>query len=126
MDQTSTQPESFARIKVIGVGGGGCNAVNRMIDEGLQGIEFIAVNTDAQALLLSKAPTRVRIGERSPAAWAPAATPRWAARLPKNRPKSCTKCSRAPIWSSSPPAWAAAPAPALPPSWPRSPRKSAR
>ena len=45
------QSESFARIKVIGVGGGGCNAVNRMIDEGLQGIEFIAVNTDGQALL---------------------------------------------------------------------------
>ena len=63
MDQI-TQPESFARIKVIGVGGGGCNAVNRMIDEGLQGIEFIAVNTDAQALLLSKAPTRVRIGDK--------------------------------------------------------------
>src|SRR5512137_1223110 len=57
-------PESFARIKVIGVGGGGCNAVNRMIDEGLQGIEFIAVNTDGQALLLSKAPTRVRIGDK--------------------------------------------------------------
>jgi cell division protein FtsZ len=63
MDQI-TQPESFARIKVIGVGGGGCNAVNRMIDEGLQGIEFIAVNTDAQALLLSKAPTRVRVGDK--------------------------------------------------------------
>src|SRR5512136_537914 len=57
-------PESFARIKVIGVGGGGCNAVNRMIDEGVQGIEFIAVNTDAQALLLSKAPTRVRVGDK--------------------------------------------------------------
>src|SRR5512136_2675481 len=57
-------PESFARIKVIGVGGGGCNAVNRMIDEGVQGIEFIAVNTDAQALLLSKSPTRVRIGDK--------------------------------------------------------------
>lgn len=57
--------ESFARIKVIGVGGGGCNAVNRMIDEGLQGIEFITVNTDAQALMLSKAQTRVRIGDKS-------------------------------------------------------------
>ena len=66
MDQNSQpqSPESFARIKVIGVGGGGCNAVNRMIEEGLQGIEFITVNTDAQALLLSKAPTRVRIGEK--------------------------------------------------------------
>ena len=56
--------ESFARIKVIGCGGGGCNAVNRMIDEGLQGIEFIAVNTDGQALLQSKAGTRVRVGDK--------------------------------------------------------------
>ena len=66
MDQivTPQSPESFARIKVIGVGGGGCNAVNRMIDEGVQGIEFIAVNTDAQALLQSKAPTRVRLGDK--------------------------------------------------------------
>ncbi len=59
------QPESFARIKVVGVGGGGCNAVNRMIDEGLTGIEFISVNTDAQALQFSKAKTRVRIGDKS-------------------------------------------------------------
>ncbi|MCX7976940.1 MAG: cell division protein FtsZ, partial [Bellilinea sp.] len=65
MDLYSNQAESFARIKVIGVGGGGCNAVNRMIEEGLSGIEFITVNTDAQALLLSKAPTRVRIGDKS-------------------------------------------------------------
>jgi len=59
------QPESFARIKVVGIGGGGCNAVNRMIDEGLSGIEFIAVNTDAQALQFSKAKVRVRIGDKS-------------------------------------------------------------
>jgi cell division protein FtsZ len=64
MDQQNQFPESYARIKVIGVGGGGCNAVNRMIDEGMNGIEFIAVNTDAQALLQSKATTRVRIGEK--------------------------------------------------------------
>lgn len=56
--------ESFARIKVVGVGGGGCNAVDRMIDEGLQGVEFVAINTDAQALLRSKAGLRVRIGEK--------------------------------------------------------------
>jgi cell division protein FtsZ len=61
---TPNQVESFARIKVVGVGGGGCNAVDRMIDEGLQGVEFVAVNTDAQALMLSKANTRVRIGEK--------------------------------------------------------------
>jgi cell division protein FtsZ len=64
MMQTMNQPESFARIKVVGVGGGGCNAVDRMIEEGLQGVEFIAVNTDAQALMLSKATTRVRIGDK--------------------------------------------------------------
>ncbi len=56
--------ESFARIKVVGVGGGGCNAVQRMIMEGVQGVEFISVNTDAQALLLSNATTRVRIGDK--------------------------------------------------------------
>ncbi|MES0338514.1 MAG: cell division protein FtsZ [Anaerolineales bacterium] len=58
------QTESFARIKVVGIGGGGSNAVNRMIEEGLVGIEFIAINTDAQALLLSNATTRVRIGDK--------------------------------------------------------------
>jgi cell division protein FtsZ len=56
--------ENFAQIKVVGVGGGGCNAVDRMIDEGIQGIDFIAVNTDAQALLHSSAPVRVRLGDK--------------------------------------------------------------
>lgn len=51
-----------ANIKVVGVGGGGNNAVNRMIESGIEGIEFIAVNTDAQALFTSKAPTRINIG----------------------------------------------------------------
>src|SRR5262245_53373114 len=63
-ERTEQYPEAFARIKVIGVGGGGSNAVNRMIDEGIQGVEFITVNTDAQALTLAKAPTRVRLGEK--------------------------------------------------------------
>jgi cell division protein FtsZ len=56
--------ENLAQIKVIGVGGGGGNAVNRMIQEGIQGVEFIVVNTDAQALMLSEAPIRVRIGDK--------------------------------------------------------------
>ena len=55
---------NFASIKVIGVGGAGTNAVNRMIDSGLQGVDFIAVNTDKQALTLSKAPTKVQIGDK--------------------------------------------------------------
>jgi cell division protein FtsZ len=67
MDSTKkhNQPvETFARIKVIGVGGAGQNAVNRMIEEGIQGVEFIAANTDAQALTLSRAPIRVRLGDK--------------------------------------------------------------
>ena len=56
--------EQFAQIKVIGVGGGGCNAVNRMIEAGLRGVEFIAVNTDAQALYLSSAECKLQIGEK--------------------------------------------------------------
>ena len=69
MDSTSKQhsrqtEETFARIKVIGVGGGGSNAVNRMIDEGIQGVEFVAANTDAQALTITKAPIRVRLGDK--------------------------------------------------------------
>jgi cell division protein FtsZ len=51
-----------ARIKVIGVGGGGCNAVNRMIRAKVEGVEFIAANTDAQALKLSQAPLKLQIG----------------------------------------------------------------
>jgi cell division protein FtsZ len=58
-------PQSYlAVIKVIGVGGGGCNAVNRMIDAGLKGVEFIAVNTDAQSLLLSDADVKLDIGRQ--------------------------------------------------------------
>jgi cell division protein FtsZ len=56
--------ENFAQIKVIGVGGGGSNAVNRMIRAEVKGVEFITVNTDAQALLHSDAPTRIRIGDK--------------------------------------------------------------
>ena len=56
--------ENFALIKVVGVGGGGSNAVNRMIRAELMGVEFIAVNCDAQALLLSDAPHKIRIGDK--------------------------------------------------------------
>ena len=54
----------YATIKVIGVGGGGSNAVNRMIEYGLEGVDFISVNTDAQALMAAKAPKRMQIGEK--------------------------------------------------------------
>ncbi len=62
--QRAPEMESMARIRVVGVGGGGSNAVNRMIEANVSGVDFIAINTDNQALLLSDAPTRVRIGEK--------------------------------------------------------------
>jgi cell division protein FtsZ len=64
MLEFDTNLDSLATIKVIGVGGGGNNAVNRMIEHGVQGVEFIAVNTDAQALNLSKAEVRMQIGAK--------------------------------------------------------------
>ena len=64
MLEFETSIDSLAIIKVIGVGGGGNNTVNRMIEHGVQGIEFIAVNTDAQALNLSKAEVKIQIGEK--------------------------------------------------------------
>src|SRR5665648_294579 len=56
--------QNTAHIRVIGVGGGGCNAVNRMIEEGLKGVNFMSVNTDKQALNSSKADTKIQIGEK--------------------------------------------------------------
>ena len=58
------EQDNFATIRVIGVGGGGCNAVDRMIEGAVQGIEFIAINTDQQALMRSKAQTKIQIGEK--------------------------------------------------------------
>ena len=56
-------PQNYlAIIKVVGIGGGGVNALNRMIDAGLRGVEFIAINTDAQALLMSDADVKLDIG----------------------------------------------------------------
>ena len=53
-----------ARIKAIGIGGGGCNAITRMVREGIKGVDFVAMNTDGQALALSEAPIRIQLGEK--------------------------------------------------------------
>lgn len=60
----TNEAESAAKIIVIGVGGAGNNAVNRMVDDTTGGVEFIGVNTDKQALQLCKAPTTIQIGEK--------------------------------------------------------------
>ena len=60
----TNEADNSAKIIVIGVGGAGNNAVNRMIDENIGGVEFIGINTDKQALQLCKAPTLIQIGEK--------------------------------------------------------------
>jgi len=77
-------PQNYlAVIKVVGIGGGGVNAINRMIEVGLKGVEFIAINTDAQALLMSDADVKLDVGRELTVASAPARTRRSAARPPR-------------------------------------------
>ncbi|MFN2135234.1 MAG: cell division protein FtsZ [Candidatus Promineifilaceae bacterium] len=64
MMQRASTLESMAVIRIVGVGGAGSNAINRMIGEGITGVDYVVVNTDNQALLLSDAPVRVRIGDK--------------------------------------------------------------
>lgn len=60
----TTFSAASARIRAIGMGGGGCNAITRMVREGIKGVEFIAMNTDAQALALAESPIRIQLGEK--------------------------------------------------------------
>ena len=62
--ELAEEGSASARIKVIGVGGGGSNAVNRMVEVGLSGVEFIVANTDAQALDHSKAAVKIQLGQK--------------------------------------------------------------
>ena len=63
MAEVKPQVETFAKIKVVGVGGGGGSAVNRMVDAGVKGVEFVAINTDVQALHYNKANKKLHIGK---------------------------------------------------------------
>src|SRR5437763_15436559 len=66
----------LAVIKVVGIGGGGTNAVSRMVEAGMSGVEFVAVNTDAQALLMTDADVKIHIGARATRGLGPGANPR--------------------------------------------------
>lgn len=87
-EDPNTLASSVVKIKVIGVGGGGNNAVNRMIQSGIQSATFVAVNTDKQALYLSQAQERVQIGEKSPKVSVQALIPKSADRRRKRAEKS--------------------------------------
>lgn len=106
----------LAVIKVVGVGGGGCNAVNRMIEAGLKGVEFLAVNTDAQALLTSDADVKLDIGRDLTRGLGAGADPDKGARLPRTMLTRSRSPSKVPTWFSSPLVRAAEPALVLLPS----------
>ena len=94
-------PQNYlAVIKVVGIGGGGVNAVNRMIEVGLRGVEFIAINTDAQALLMSDADVKLDVGRELTRGLGAAQTPRSVVRLLKTTPRKSKRLSRAQTWSS--------------------------
>ena len=104
---TFERDESYAggvRIKVIGVGGGGNNAVNHMIASGVQGVEFITVNTDKQALKNSKATTQIVIGEKITRGFGAGANPEIGKR---SADESVEQIKAARIWYLSPQVWAA-------------------
>lgn len=90
--------ESAAKIIVVGVGGAGNNAVNRMIDEQIDGVDFIGVNTDKQALQLCKAPKLLQIGEKLTKGLGAGQSLRWARRRRKKAPRSFLRRSREQIW----------------------------
>ena len=90
----------LATLKVIGVGGGGNNAVNRMIDHGMNNVEFIAINTDGQALNLSKAESKIQIGEKLTRGLGAGANPEIGKKLLKNLVNKSKMLSKVQIWYS--------------------------
>ena len=85
MIEFDNERSQFTSIKVVGIGGGGNNAVNRMISAGLKGVEFITVNTDAQALHLVNSGVKLQIGEKLTKGLGAGANPEIAGRPPKGR-----------------------------------------
>jgi cell division protein FtsZ len=117
-------PQNYlAVIKVVGIGGGGVNAINRMIEVGLKGVEFIAINTDAQALLMSDADVKLDVGRELTRGLGAGADPEVGRKAAEDHAEEIEEVLAGPTWSSSPPARAAAPAPVARPSSPGSPSR---
>jgi cell division protein FtsZ len=89
----ATPQNYLAVIKVVGVGGGGVNAVNRMIEVGLKGVEFIAMNTDAQALLMSDADVKLDVGRELTRGLGAGADPEVGRRPPRTTPRRSRRSS---------------------------------
>ena len=111
--------QNVTNIKVVGVGGGGGNAVNRMVTAGLQGVEFVAMNTDQQALNHSGATMKVQLGAKLTKGRGAGADPEIGQRAAEESKDDIANALRVRRWCLSPPVWAAAPARALLRWWPR-------
>lgn len=94
-------PQNYlAVIKVVGIGGGGVNAVNRMIEVGLKGVEFIAINTDAQALLMSDADVKLDVGRELTRGLGAGATRMLVVRRPRTTSRRSKTSCAVRTWSS--------------------------
>ena len=91
MVSQSYESDGIAKIKVVGVGGGGCNAVSRMFRERIQGVEYVGVNTDAQALMRCEVPLRIRMGEKLTRDLALGETRKGARTLRRRPGRRCTR-----------------------------------
>ena len=120
-----TGPENVVSIKVVGVGGGGNNVVNRMVRSGAQGVDFVAVNTDKQALNASSANYKIQIGEKLTGGKGAGSNPEVGRKAAEESRNQMAKALESTTWCSSPPVWAAAPAPVRLPWWRRSPGRRA-
>ena len=107
----TNEAESSAKIIVIGVGGAGNNAVNRMVEEAIGGVEFVGVNTDKQALTLCKAPTVLQIGEKITKGLGAGAQPEVGQKAAEE--SKLRRSSRERTWFSLPVVWEAEPEPEL-------------
>ena len=115
-------PENVVTIKVIGVGGAGNNVVNRMVKDGTQGVEFIAINTDKQALAISNADQKIQIGEKITKGQGAGSDPEIGRRAAEESRNAITAVLIR-IWSLLPPVWAAVQVLALRRPWRILPRK---
>ena len=113
MDYIYNEADKVAQIKVVGVGGGGNNAVNRMIQANITSASFVAVNTDKQALYLSKASEKIQIGEKLTKGLGAGANPEIGRR--RRVAKPLKRLSREQTCCLLPQVWAEAPARALHP-----------
>lgn len=105
----TNEAESSAKIIVIGVGGAGNNAVNRMVEETIGGVEFVGVNTDKQALTLCKAPTVLQIGEKLTKGLGAGAKPEIGEKAAEESTEEIRQLMEVPTWYSLLVVWAAEP-----------------